>query len=45
MLFFEGHDIIAKPNRMWMMVWVPLGIVMGAMHAQNNATGSGNVAS
>jgi O-antigen ligase len=45
MLFFEGHDIIAKPNRMWMMVWVPLGIVMGAMHAQNTATGSGKVAS
>jgi O-antigen ligase len=33
MLFFEGHDIITKPNRMWLMVWVPLGIVMGAEYA------------
>ena len=34
MLFFEGHDIIAKPNRMWVMVWVPLGIMMGAIQAK-----------
>lgn len=34
MLFFEGHDIITKPNRMWLMVWVPIGIVMGAEFAR-----------
>jgi O-antigen ligase len=39
MLFFEGHDIIAKPNRMWVMVWVPLGIMMGAIQEKYHVSG------
>jgi hypothetical protein len=42
MLFFEGHDIIAKPNRMWVMIWIPLGIMMGAMHESHPDPGSGS---
>lgn len=42
MLFFEGHDIMTKPNRMWVMIWIPLGIIMGGMHEQYNGSGSGN---
>lgn len=42
MLFFEGHDIMTKPNRMWLMIWIPLGIIMGAMHEQSHAFASGN---
>jgi len=42
MLFFEGHNIISKLNSTWHMVWIPLGIIMGAMHVQY--PGSGDVA-
>ena len=33
MLFFEGHNIISKPNSTWHMIWIPLGIIMGARFA------------
>ena len=35
MLSFEGHNIISKVNSTWHMVWIPLGIMIGAMHAQH----------
>jgi len=44
MLSFEGHNIISKVNSTWHMVWIPLGIIMGAMHAQHHGSGSGKVA-
>jgi O-antigen ligase len=43
MLFFEGHNIISKLNSTWHMVWIPLGIIMGAMHEQYHGSGSGKV--
>jgi O-antigen ligase len=36
MLSFEGHNIISKVNSTWHMIWIPLGIIIGAMHAKNH---------
>ena len=42
MLFFEGHNIISKLNSTWQMVWIPLGIMLGAMHEHHHGSGSGD---
>jgi len=36
MLSFEGHNIVSKVNSTWHMVWIPLGIIIGALHGQNH---------
>ena len=44
MLFFEGHNIISRPNSTWHMVWIPLGIIMGGMQQCYHDPASGKVA-
>jgi O-antigen ligase len=38
MMFFEGHDIIARPNRLWLMLWIPLGIMLGALQLRTRTS-------